>query len=386
MRAYPRLAGRLHQFIPWNRAIQQALAFARLQFRTLQDASQGPSHFTRTPTTGIVTHITDEERLLVTGHRQVETFFQRMSRSFQGKLMTHIPELLSQFLGSLFHLFLVVTVHHDHSLVARIVSPHIPDPDTRINHSRHRFHFGNQRIQRFGRFYAGAGPFARHQYRHRHPSLIGRFAFARLQAVNQILYTPAMRFTRIVMRSFAISRNQVTVQSHQPRRIAVKVHRRGHHDIVADDSAYLFHEFSFRIGYPLYATSPVVVEPESIVGHIGLDLFQRFVDKLLVRFACHRSAAPTPANLGRQPSSRFPQNRVGMQIIRHMHRLPKNGLPVGHKHTVFYLNACNTDARFFLRSSLWTERPGQQTRTQQEKCFFHCFPRFRYQSNDQRGF
>ena len=107
-----------------------------------------------------VIHITDKERLLFTCYCQIDTFLERISRSFQRELLTDIPEFLGEFLRPGFNLFLIVTVNHHGSLVPWVVSPNITDPDPCVYHSGHGFNLGNQCVQRFRRLDTGTRPFA----------------------------------------------------------------------------------------------------------------------------------------------------------------------------------------------------------------------------------
>ena len=119
------------------------------------------------------------------------------------------------------------------------------------------------------------------------------------------------------MRCLTISRNQIGVESYQPRRISVKVHRGGSQDIVSDQATHLLHEFALGIGYAFHATSSVVIKPEGVIGHIGLDHLQCFFHKRVVRFFCHGASSTAIANLRGKPSGRLSHCGVWAEIVRH---------------------------------------------------------------------
>ena len=175
-----------------------------------------------------------------------------------------------------------------------------------------------------------------------------------------------MRFPGIRVRRLAIGRDQVGIESYQPRRVSMKVHRGGSQDIVSDQATHFLHEFALRIGYAFHATSSVVVKPESVIWHIGLDHLQCFFHERVVRFFCHGASSTAVADLRGKPSGRLPHCGVWAEIVRHSYGVSYERLPIRDEHAVFYLYTGNTDTRFFLLSKgLSNERYGQETDSEQ---------------------
>ncbi len=142
----------------------------------------------------------------------------------------------------------------------------------------------------------------------------------------------------------------------------MKIHRGGNQDIVPDQTTHFLHKFALRISNAFHTTSSVIIEPKSIIWHIGLDHLQCFFHKRIIRFFCYGASSTTIANLRRKPSGRLSHSGIRAEIVRHSYGVSNKRLSIRDEHTIFYLYSGDANTRFFLLSeNLFHKRHGQDT-------------------------